>query len=232
MTSVDEADDVLVEMRKLAERFPIPLPFWRRYVPEMRCVMRDFVAALDAIATLPSAKTELVRQVYGGAEHLSDDAGGRALAAASRRLRALRSPRVNTRISTRSASRSRRQGALVCADGEAVFARVLQRGASGLRLSRPIDQASLTPRVSERERTANVAASMGRGIGIAPRQELVWARHLLAAELRNGKGRRFSGAARADAQCRELMKATRARMSSGLWARSKWAIAAGMIPGL
>ncbi|HEY3541997.1 MAG TPA: hypothetical protein VGK79_05600 [Gaiellaceae bacterium] len=79
-------------MHRLAERFPVPHPFWHRYVPLMRDVLADFRAAVAALEALPDAQHELVRQVDGTRDGVAADAGGPALAAARERLRSLPVP--------------------------------------------------------------------------------------------------------------------------------------------
>jgi len=85
-------DELLAELRLLAERLPLPHPYWHPYTDEMHVVMRDLFAALDAIALLPPARVELERHVEGEVEFPPPDAGGLALAAARRRLRDLPVP--------------------------------------------------------------------------------------------------------------------------------------------
>ena len=92
MSSHDDAGELLAEVRRLAERFPLPHPIWHRFVPEMHEVIRDLFLALDAIAVLPRAQTELVRQIQHEADRLLDSAGGPAVAAARARLRDLPTP--------------------------------------------------------------------------------------------------------------------------------------------
>ena len=89
---VDDAHELLAEMRRLAERFPVPHPLWHRYVPQMREVIADFRAAVVALESLPDAHDELLRQVEGTADDVAADAGGPALAAARERLRSLPVP--------------------------------------------------------------------------------------------------------------------------------------------
>ena len=85
-------DDLLAELRRMAERLPLPHPFWHPYTDEMHVVVRDLFAALDAIALIPPAHVELLRHIEGEAEIPPPDAGGPAVAAARRRLRDLPVP--------------------------------------------------------------------------------------------------------------------------------------------
>jgi hypothetical protein len=85
-------DELLAELRRLAERLPLPHPYWHPYTGEMHVVVRDLFAALDAIALVPPAQVELLRHVEGEAELPPPDAGGPNVAAARRRLRDLPVP--------------------------------------------------------------------------------------------------------------------------------------------
>jgi hypothetical protein len=85
-------DELLDELRRIADRFPLPHPFWHRYVPQMREVVADFHAAVAAIESLPEAQHELSRRVEGVGEDVAPDAGGPELAAARQRLRSLPVP--------------------------------------------------------------------------------------------------------------------------------------------
>ena len=78
MSSSNDAGELLAEVRRLAERFPLPHPIWHRFGAEMHAVIRDLFVALDVIAVLPRAQAELVRQVEGEAQdadrgQVSDD---------------------------------------------------------------------------------------------------------------------------------------------------------------
>jgi hypothetical protein len=90
MSAHADAEELLGELRRLAERFPLPHPIWHRFVAEMHDVIRDLFVGLDAIAAVPRAQAELIRQVEGDARPL--DAGGPAIAAARARLRELATP--------------------------------------------------------------------------------------------------------------------------------------------
>jgi hypothetical protein len=83
---------VLEEMRVLVERLPLPHPFWHQFVPEMDVVVIDARAAIDALASLPQAATQLLRQIEEHADHPDDQAAGPTIAAARARLRALPVP--------------------------------------------------------------------------------------------------------------------------------------------
>jgi hypothetical protein len=85
-------DELLSELRRLAERLPLPHPFWHPYTGQMHVVVRDLFAAIDAIALLRPAQVELLRQVEGQAAAPPPDAGGPTVAAARRRLRELPRP--------------------------------------------------------------------------------------------------------------------------------------------
>jgi hypothetical protein len=84
--------ELVAELRRLAERLPLPHPFWHPFTAEMHVVVRDLFAALDAIVLVPQAQLELLRHVEGQAEMPPPDAGGPAVAAARRRLRDLPVP--------------------------------------------------------------------------------------------------------------------------------------------
>ena len=132
MTLPGEADELLAEMRRLAERFPLPHPLWHRYVPQMHEVVHDLFTALDALALLPDAQVELMRQVEGGAEYPADDSGGPAVAAARARLRGLPIPQgehpyVDEILVTLEAAEAA-LAALAVAGGEAAFAARRQVG--------------------------------------------------------------------------------------------------------
>jgi hypothetical protein len=85
-------DELLLELRRLAERLPLPHPFWHPYTDQMHVVVRDLFAALDAIALVPPAQVELLRHIEGKAQPPPPDAGGPTVAAARRRLRDLPLP--------------------------------------------------------------------------------------------------------------------------------------------
>ncbi|HWJ45266.1 MAG TPA: hypothetical protein VNR63_07745 [Gaiellaceae bacterium] len=85
-------DDLLLELRRLAERFPLPHPRWHRYVPQMHAVIDDFGDALAAIAGIPEARQELLRLVESDADSPPAGAGGARVAAARERLRQLPLP--------------------------------------------------------------------------------------------------------------------------------------------
>jgi hypothetical protein len=90
--SSPEARDLLAEVRRLAERVPLPHPIWHRFVPEMHAVVRDLFLALDTLAELPHAQAELVRSVDSDLRPALDDTGSPALAAARARLAGLPVP--------------------------------------------------------------------------------------------------------------------------------------------
>lgn len=92
MSSRAEADELLTELRRLAERFPLPHPIWHRFVPEMHEVVRDLFVALDVIETIPQAQAELVRQVESELQRPPDHSGTPTLEAARARLRCLPIP--------------------------------------------------------------------------------------------------------------------------------------------
>jgi hypothetical protein len=85
-------EELLSELRRLAERMPLPHPFWHPYTGQMHVVVRDLFAAIDAIALLPHAQVELLSHVEGRAEAPPPDAGGPTVAAARKRLRDLPLP--------------------------------------------------------------------------------------------------------------------------------------------
>jgi len=122
----------LTEVRRLAERFPLPHPRWHGFVPEMHEVVRDLFVGLDAIATLPRLRAQLLRFVEDEAPAPAPDAGRPALAAARARLRDLPVPQgehpyLDEIVVTLEAAELV-LGALAAADGEAAFARLLQEG--------------------------------------------------------------------------------------------------------
>ena len=85
-----DVDELLTELWRLAERFPIPDGSWHRYATELQYVAADFAAAVTALERPPEAVQELGRR-------LDDDAhpvgrGGRELTAAAARLEALPFP--------------------------------------------------------------------------------------------------------------------------------------------
>lgn len=129
MSSRDDAGELLADVRRLAERFPLPHPIWHRFVPEMHDVIRDLFVALDAIAELPEAQVELARRIENGSDRAADDAGGPAIRDACERLRNLAVPQgehpyldeIRVTLDAAGALLS----ALVAADGEAEFARRL-----------------------------------------------------------------------------------------------------------
>jgi hypothetical protein len=90
--STPEARELLVELRRLAERFPLPHPLWHRFVPEMHAVVHDLFLALDALAELPQAQAALVRCVESDVDPALDNVDAPALAAPRARLRALPVP--------------------------------------------------------------------------------------------------------------------------------------------
>ena len=132
MSSGGDADELLAEIRRLGERFPLPHPIWHRFVPEMHAVVRDLFVALDAIAALPQAQAELVRRVDDGSSRPVEDTAGPALAAARRRLRDLAVPEgehpyldeIRLTLEAACAVLSALAGAM----GEAEFARRLHQG--------------------------------------------------------------------------------------------------------
>ena len=130
MSSSDETGELLAELRRLAERFPLPHPIWHRFVPEMHDVIRDLFVALDVIAVLPGARAELLRRVEGVARQPPDESGSPVIAAARARLRALPVPQgehpyLDEILVTLEAAEAV-LAALATADGEAAFARRLQ----------------------------------------------------------------------------------------------------------
>jgi hypothetical protein len=129
------ANELLVEMRALVERFPVPDARWHLYVPAVRHVQRDLGAALDALDTLPDAQVELLRQVEGVAEYPPDHAGGPMLAAARARLRHLPVPRgehpyLDEIVVTLEAAEAA-LASLASAAGEAAFAAKVSHAARG-----------------------------------------------------------------------------------------------------
>lgn len=134
MSSSNDAGELLTDVRRLAERFPLPHPIWHRFVAEMHVVIRDLFVALDVIAVLPRAQAELVRQVEGEAHRPLADAGGPSVAAARGRLRGLpvpegEHPYLDEILVTLEAAEAV-LAALAVADGEATFARRLQEACS------------------------------------------------------------------------------------------------------
>jgi hypothetical protein len=127
-----DANDLLVELRRLAERFPLPHPLWHRYVPEMLVVVRDLFFALDAIATCPPAQRELLLHVEGEAASPPEDAGGPAIAAVRARLRDLpipsgEHPYLDEIVVTLEAANAA-FAALTVAGGDEAFVRRVQEG--------------------------------------------------------------------------------------------------------
>lgn len=122
--------ELVDEIRRLAERFPLPHPIWHRFVPEMHDVVRDLFVALDAIAELPDVQAELARRVDDESDRPPDDAGGPAVRAARERLRDLPVPQGEhpyldeIRVTLDAADTV--LSALAVADGEAEFGRRLQ----------------------------------------------------------------------------------------------------------
>jgi hypothetical protein len=128
--STPEAVALLAELRRLAERFPLPHPIWHPYVAEMHAVVRDLFTALDAIAAVPGAPAELVQRIDGPDGPSPGGAGGPALAAARDRLHALPRPQGEhpylDEILVALEAAAAALDALAEADGEAEFARALQ----------------------------------------------------------------------------------------------------------
>jgi hypothetical protein len=127
----DDASDLLVEMRALAERFPLPHPLWHNYVPQMHAMIVDLTAALAALADLPRSQENLVAQVEGDADYPAEDAGGAAIASARRRLRALPIPQgehpyLDEILLTLEAAEAA-LAALATAEGDRTFAAALAR---------------------------------------------------------------------------------------------------------
>ena len=124
--------ELVDEIRRLAERFPLPHPIWHRFVAEMHDVIRDLFVALDAITMLPLARVELARRVENDVGPVTDDAGGPAVRAARERLRNLPVPQGEhpyldeIRVTLEAADAL--LSALAVADGESEFARRLQEG--------------------------------------------------------------------------------------------------------
>jgi hypothetical protein len=122
--------ELVDEIRRLAERFPLPHPIWHRFVPEMHDVVRDLFVALDAIAELPDVQAELARRVADESDRPPDDAGGPALRAARARLRDLPVPQGEhpylDEICVTLDAADTLLSALAVADGEAEFERRLQ----------------------------------------------------------------------------------------------------------
>lgn len=129
----DDAGELLAELRRLAERFPLPQPSWHRYVPEMHAVVRDLFAAIDAVAALPAAQAELARLVEGESGSTDARAGGPQLAAARERLRGLPVPQgehpyLDEIVVTLEAAEAVLGALGAAVGGEAAFGR---RGQSG-----------------------------------------------------------------------------------------------------
>lgn len=88
--SETEAHELLAELRRLAERFPIPDSSWHAYVSELRQVAADLAAAVTALERLPDAAKELRRRIEGDERPVAP--GGPELASAAVRLQALPLP--------------------------------------------------------------------------------------------------------------------------------------------
>jgi hypothetical protein len=135
MTPPDRPDELLAELRRLAQRFPLPHPIWHRYVPEMHAVIRDLFVALEAVEDEPRVQAELRRRVDEDAADPPENAGGPTLAAARARLRNLPVPEgehpYRDEIAVTLAAARALLGALAVAGGEAAFARQVGRRSSG-----------------------------------------------------------------------------------------------------
>lgn len=136
------AAELLEELRRLVARFPIPHPSWHGYVPEMRTVVRDLAAAIDALQSLPRAQAELLRRVEGRPEPQPEQPAGVALADAQERLRALpvpagEHPFLDEIAVTIEAAEAALTALAASPDGERAFAAALgSRPAEGTRENR------------------------------------------------------------------------------------------------
>jgi hypothetical protein len=120
-------DELVAELRRLATRFPLPHPIWHAYTDDMHAVLRDLLAALDAIAFVPSVQIELARLIETQGEPPPPDAGGPIVAAARKRLRDLPVPQgehpyLDEIVPTLEAAAAA-LAALTVPDGEQAFAR-------------------------------------------------------------------------------------------------------------
>jgi hypothetical protein len=124
-------DELLPELRLLAKAFPLPHPVWHPYTSEMQTVVRDLFAALHAIALVPTAGAELLRQIDGEVGVPPPDAGGPAVAAARKRLRELPIPQGEhpylDEIRPTLEAATAALAALTVPDGEQAFSTQLAR---------------------------------------------------------------------------------------------------------
>lgn len=132
MAAQGDAGELIAEIRRLAERLPLPHPSWHRFVTEMHVVVRDLFVALDTVAVLPEAQAELAHRVGSHSDRPAADAGGPSVAAARERLRNLPVPEGEhpyldeIRVALEAADEL--LCALAAGGGEAEFARRIQSG--------------------------------------------------------------------------------------------------------
>lgn len=126
----DASAPVVVELRGLADRFPVPHPSWHAQVPEMRAVLHDLRAAIAVLDSHDAARAELVRLIGEEAQPAAAGEGRPALTAARRRLRELAVPAgehpfLDEIVVTIEAAEAALAALSASADGDRAFADAL-----------------------------------------------------------------------------------------------------------